>query len=158
MSFTPASGSADRSFELVRQSLLQDDGLPFAHAMSAEQIQQAFDAEGVSFGDDVGCHANAASKDDGRDRLYDGCHVVGDAVSGVVYGCAAGVSVGGAARGRVLRTLGVEVSSTNTGAYCRARAKVTEGVVRHLAEGVAERCEAAVPDEWRWKGFREVGH
>ena len=50
--------------------------------------------------------------------------------------------------------LGIEVSSTNTGAYCRARGKVTEGVVRHLAEGVAERCEAAVPDEWRWKGFR----
>ena len=47
-----------------------------------------------------------------------------------------------------------EVSSTNPGADCRARAKVTAGVVRRLAEGVATRCEADVPDEWRWHGFR----
>ena len=52
--------------------------------------------------------------------------------------------------------LGREVPSTHTGAYCRARAKVTEGVVRHLAEGVASRCEAAVPGEWRWHGFRTL--
>ena len=50
--------------------------------------------------------------------------------------------------------LGREVSSINPGADCRARAKVTAGVVRRLAEGVATRCEADVPDEWRWHGFR----
>ena len=27
-------------------------------------------------------------------------------------------------------------------------------MVRRLAQGVAERCEAAVPSEWLWKGFR----
>ena len=52
--------------------------------------------------------------------------------------------------------LGREVSSTNTGADCRARAKVTASVVRRLAEGVATRCEAVVPDEWRWHGFRTL--
>ena len=52
--------------------------------------------------------------------------------------------------------VGREVSSTNTGAYRRARAKGPEGVVRRLAEGVAERCEAAVPDDWRWHGFRTL--
>ena len=52
--------------------------------------------------------------------------------------------------------LGHAVSSTNTGAYCRVRAKVPEGVVRRLAEGVAQRCEAAVPDEWQWHGFRTL--
>ena len=51
MSFTLAGGGADSSFELVRQSLLQGDGLPFADALTAGQIQQAFDAEGVSFGE-----------------------------------------------------------------------------------------------------------
>ena len=49
--------------------------------------------------------------------------------------------------------LGRDASSTNTGAYCRARAKVTEGVVRRLVEGVAERCETLFSehvrkDEW----------
>ena len=51
MSFTPAGGIADRSFALVRQSLLQSDSLPFADALTTEQIEEAFDAEGVSFGD-----------------------------------------------------------------------------------------------------------
>ena len=49
--FTPKGGGADRSFALVRRSLLQGDGLPFAEALTAEQIQRAFAAEGVSFGD-----------------------------------------------------------------------------------------------------------
>jgi hypothetical protein len=156
MSFTPASGSADRSFELVRQSLLQGDGLSFAHAMTAEQIQQAFDAEGVSFGDDVGCNANAASNDDGG-IVYTMGVTLWAMLSQALF-----TDVQRACRSAVQRVAvyyalwGLDVSSTNTGAYCRARAKVTEGVVQHLAEGVAERCEAAVPDEWRWKGFRAL--
>jgi putative transposase len=48
--------------------------------------------------------------------------------------------------------LGREVCSTNTGAYCRARAKVPEAVVRRLTLHVARDCEAQVPAAWRWKG------
>ena len=155
MSFTPARGNADRSFELVRQSLLQSDDLPFAHALTAEQIQQAFDAEKVSFGD-AGCDANGASDDDGG-IVYTRGVTLWAMLSQALF-----TDVQRACRSAVQRVavyyalLGVEVSSTNTGAYCRARAKVTEGVVRRLVEGVAERCEAAVPDEWRWKSFRVV--
>ena len=39
MSLTATGGGAERSFELVRQSLLQGDGLPFAEALTAEQMQ-----------------------------------------------------------------------------------------------------------------------
>ena len=49
---------------------------------------------------------------------------------------------------------GRDVSSTNTAGYCRARMKVTEGVVQRLTEGVAERCEESLPDELLWHGFR----
>ncbi len=155
MSFIPARGNADRSFELVRQSLLQSDDLPFAHALTAEQIQQAFDAEKVSFGD-AGCDANGASDDDGG-IVYTMGVTLWAMLSQALF-----TDVQRACRSAVQRVavyyalLGAEVSSTNTGAYCRARAKVTEGVVRRLVEGVAERCEAAVPDEWRWKSFRVV--
>ena len=45
MSFTPTGSGAERSFELVRQSLLQGDGLPFADTLMAEQMQQAFGEE-----------------------------------------------------------------------------------------------------------------
>ena len=65
MSFTPTRGSTDSSFELVRQSLLQDDGLPFADALTAEQIQQAFDAEGISFGEVDSQAPDAGQEDSG---------------------------------------------------------------------------------------------
>ena len=52
MSLTAIGGIAKRSFELVWQSLVQGDGLPFADALTAEQMQQAFDDEGISFGED----------------------------------------------------------------------------------------------------------
>jgi hypothetical protein len=50
MLFTAQHHSADRSFELVRRSLLQDQDLPFADALTTSQIEQAFEAEGILFG------------------------------------------------------------------------------------------------------------
>jgi len=111
---------------------LQSDSLPFSDALTSEQIEQEFVAKGVSFGD-AGCDANEALSE----------HL------GTVYSM--GVSlwamlsqelltdVQRSCRSAVQRVavyyalLGVDVSSKNTGAYCRARAKVTEGVVRRLA-------------------------
>ena len=151
MSFTRACGGADRSFGLVRRSLLQDDGLPFADALTPEQMQQAFDAEGVSFGD-----AGA------RPEESDGLVYTPSVTLWAMLSQALFTDVQRACRAAVQRVavycalLGREVSSTNTGAYCRARAKVPEGVVRRLTEGLAERCEVAVPDEWRWQGFRTL--
>ena len=68
MSFTPARGGLDRSYDLVRQSLLQSDILPFFDALTAEQIEQAFAAEGVSFGD-AGCDADEAGSEQ-RGTIY----------------------------------------------------------------------------------------
>ena len=137
MSFTRRGGDADRSIELVRQSLLQSEGLPFSDALTVEQIQQAFDAEDVSFGN-ADRDANPASADDG-DVVYTMGITLWSMLSQALF-----TDVQRACRSAVQRVavyyalLGREVSSTNTGAYCRARAKVTEGVVRRLAVGVAE--------------------
>ena len=51
MSFPTSPPVAPSPFEIVRRSCLQQDGLPFADALTPEQMEQAFDAEGVSFGD-----------------------------------------------------------------------------------------------------------
>ena len=155
MSFTPQAGAPDRSFELVRQSLLQSDDLPFADALKAEQIRQAFDAEGVSFGEPTG-NENEVSDGDSA-IVYTMSVTLWAMLSQALF-----TDVQRACRAAVQRVavyyalLGIEVSSTNTGAYSRARAKVTEGVIHRLVRGVAERCEAAVPDEWRWNGFRTM--
>ena len=165
MSFTPVGRGADRSFELVRQSLLQGDDLPFQEALTVAQMRQAFDDEGVSFGE-----PECAANDPGTD--HHAASAGATDASGIVYtpgvtlwamlSQALFTGVQRSCRAAVQRVavyyalLGRDLSSTNTGAYCRARAKVPEGVVRRLAEGVAERCEAAVPDEWKWHGFRTL--
>lgn len=50
-------------------------------------------------------------------------------------------------RGRV-------VSDTNTGAYCRARCRISDAVPRRLALDIAGGCEEQLPDEWHWQGHR----
>ena len=52
LSHIPPPPVASSPFEVVRRSCLQQDGLPFADALTAEQMARACEAEGVSFGDD----------------------------------------------------------------------------------------------------------
>ena len=165
MAFTRAGGGPDRAFGLVRRSLLQADGLPFADALMPEHMQLAFDAEGISFGGSgtdadggsgTDADTNASSRDD------DGIVYSMSVTLWAMLSQALFTDMQRACRAAVQRVaayyalLGREISSTNTGAYCRARAKVTEGVVRRLTEGVAERCEADVSDDWRWHGLRTL--
>ncbi len=49
MSFRTSVPVTSSAFQLVRDSLLQAEGLPFSDALSSEHIEQAFQAEGVSF-------------------------------------------------------------------------------------------------------------
>jgi putative transposase len=52
----------------------------------------------------------------------------------------------------LLVALGQQPPSGNTGAYCRARAKLPVSVIRRLACQVADGCERAVPKPWLWYG------
>jgi hypothetical protein len=133
---------------------LQDDSLPFADALTVEQMQQAFDREGVAFGD-ADSERESDSPPDAGGIVYTMGVTLWAMLSQALF-----TDVQRSCRAAVQRVavyyalLGIDVSSTNTGAYCRARAKVTEGVVQRLTEGVAERCEAKVSGEMRWKGLR----
>ena len=42
--------------------------------------------------------------------------------------------------------------SGNTGAYCRARANLSESVIRRLTIEVADNCERQVAPQWLWHG------
>ena len=147
MSFRTSRGSLDRGFELVRRSLLQADGLPFAKALCVEQMQRAFAAEGVRFG--------AADGDPQEDEgiVYTPAIVLWAMLSQMLF-----TGEERSCRAAVVRVaayyalLGRAVCATNTGAYCRARAKVTAGVVERLTQQVAQDCQEHVPEEWRWKG------
>ncbi|WP_010583115.1 IS4 family transposase [Schlesneria paludicola] len=156
MSFTRTTRSADSSFDLVKRSLLQRDGLPFAEALTVVQIEQAFEEEGVSFNVSESPCETKPSPDEDRPIYTMGVTLwamLSQAIfDGSQRSCRAAVQ-----RVAVYSALrGLDVSSTNTGAYSRARAKVPEGVVQRLTEGVAERCERVIPEGWRWKGFRAL--
>jgi len=134
--------SLPQQFRLVLASLLQSPGLPFADALSAEAIETAFEEEGVAF----------AQEDD---EVYTPALTLWAFLSQTLFkqeqrSCAAAVA-------RVvvlLASLGRKPCSDNTGAYCRARSKLSERVLRRLSCEAAAGCEQAVPDDWRWQGRR----
>jgi len=128
MSFYHNPPNISRRFDLVLSTFLQKDGLHFAEALPEAQIQEAFDAEGVDF----------AQEDD---DIYTPAVTLWASLSQVLHkqeqrSCLAAVS-------RVLvllLALGRKPCAKNTGAYCRARARLSEVVLRRLTTDVAKGC------------------
>ena len=137
MSFYPPS-SPGRSFEAALAPFLHDDGLPFADVLPAEQVRQACLAEGVDFG------ASARS-------VYNPAVVLWAFLSQVL-------GADKSCRAAALRVLVLAVvlrrgpCSSDTGLYCRARAKLPAALLRRLTYDVADQLEEAVPEHWLWKG------
>jgi len=121
-----------QSFDFVRQGFLDDDGLPFAEVLNAEQIDQVFAQHGGLFGQD-------------EDDVFTPALTLWALLSQVI---ASGVQ-----RLRTLcLTIGIQTPSPDSGAYCRARAKLPNDALRQLTYQVADALEAAAPSEWLWKG------
>lgn len=145
MSFRRPLLFGTRAFELVRRSCLQAEGLPFAEALTADEMQAAFDAEGVSFGE--------RADDSAEGLVYTPAITLWALLSQMLF-----TGEQRSCRAAVIRVaayfalLGRQISDTNTGAYCRARAKIPARVIERLTQQVATGCEAAVPDAWRWHG------
>jgi len=140
MAFYQKDPCLSRRFRLVQTSFLQEEGLPFAAVLPEERIEEAFSQAGAEFAqeeDDVYTPAVPLWASLGQ-TLY----------KGEQRSCLAAV-----ARVLVLLVaLGRKPCAKNSGAYCRARAKVPEVVLRRLSTEVAEGCEAAVPKHWLWHG------
>lgn len=135
-----ASRLKDR-FQFVLSSFLQQEGLPFSSVLSEERIEQVFDEADASF-----------AKDE-EDAVYTPAVTLWAFLSQVLFkaehrSCLAAVS-------RVtvfLVALGQRACSKNTGAYCRARAKIPTAVIRQLATEAAATAEKILPEEWLWQG------
>ncbi len=140
MSTYHGTSSIARRFKLVLSSFLQKDGLPFANVLSEEQIEAAFSEEDAMFAGD-------------EDGIYTPPVTVWAFLSQVLHkeeqrSCLAAVS-------RVivlLVALGLEACAKNSGAYCKARAKLPEKVLRRLVTRLADGCEEQVPLRWLWRG------
>src|SRR5205823_4836832 len=52
----------------------------------------------------------------------------------------------------LLVSLGRPACAKNSGAYCKARAKIPTPVIRRLAPAVSARAEERLPESWLWRG------
>jgi putative transposase len=129
-----------KGFGRCLAAFLQAPGLPFADVLTERQIDEAFAAEGADFAHN--------QRDVYTPSMTLWAFLSQMLHSGVLRSCAAAVS-----RVRVLCAVrGDQVPSPDTGNYCRARAKLPEGVLQRLVYQVAEGLESRVPGDWLWQG------
>ena len=126
------------SLEQALAPFLQAQGLPFAAVLPTAVVEQAILNEEVNFGDT-------------EESVFTPAITLWAFLSQVLEedkSCRAAVS-----RVQALRlALGQEPCSQDTGAYCRARAKLPASVLQHLALHTGRNLDAQVPADWLWHG------
>jgi hypothetical protein len=128
------------SFATVLRSFGSADGCPFAEVLTEHDIGSACAAEGVHFGQ-------------GADDVYTPAVTLWAFLAQCLS--ASQSCVAAVARVLVLRVaLGLPPCAAGTGAYCKARAKLTEALLRRLALQVGTAVERQAPEAWRWHGRR----
>ena len=126
------------SFEQALAPFHVDEGLPFAQVLPAAVVEQAFADAGVAFGAT-------------RKSVFTPALTLWAFLSQVLEedkSCRAAVS-------RVLAflvALGEAPCSEDTGAYCRARAKIPAAVLQRLAMEAGHNLERQAPKDWLWHG------
>ena len=140
MSFYKRARSLPKQVRLVLTSFLQRPGLPFADALTEEAIQKAFDDEDAGFADD-------------QEAVYTPAVTLWAFLSQVLFKDEQRSCVAAVARVIVLLVaLERGPCSSNTGAYCRARGKLSERVIRRLAIELADGCERQLGETRLWHG------
>jgi hypothetical protein len=133
---SPRQGSRD--FQPVVAAFLSGKGLPFAALLDAEKIERVFAKHGGLFGLS-GIYTTAVMvwsflAQVLRDGKEASCQA---AVARVVSFC---------------EQQGLEAPTDDTGDYCRARTKLSEGALHELSCEVAGELELAADARWLWKG------
>jgi hypothetical protein len=128
------------TFASVLRSFGAAAGMPFADVLTEQDIQKACADENVFFGD-------------GEGDIYTPAVTLWAFLTQCLSAsksCLAAV-----ARVMVLRlALGLPLCSAGTGAYCKARAKLPETLLRRLTGQIGTAIEDQAPDDWRWQSRR----
>jgi hypothetical protein len=133
-------------FELIRESFLSQAGLPFDQALPEELIEQAAQEEGIDFG---------GFSLDQPEVIYTPAVTLWAFLSQMLHANEQRSCLAAVARVAVLLAAqGKTICASNSGAYCRARAKLTEAFLKRLLCEMAQRCEDEIPEDWRWCGRR----
>ena len=127
------------SFQQVVDAFFAEPGLPFATILSADRIERIFAKHESLFGC-PGVYTTAIMVWSFlgqvlRDGKEASCQ---SAVARIVSYC---------------NQAGIHAPSSDTGDYCRARAKLSEGALHHLSCEVAGELEDCADERWLWKGM-----
>ena len=120
-------------FQNILAPFLQDEQLPFADVLTAEDIEQAFADEQVSFGETARSFWTPAL------TLWT---FLSQVLQGV-KSCRAAV-----ARAFMATALARPLQDLDTGNYCRARAKLPTAVLQRLTLQVGHRLDQEAPATW----------
>jgi hypothetical protein len=137
-SIPDSSHSGRSAFQQVAAAFLAQPGLPFADVLSADRIEQTFVRHRNLFG---------------KNAVYSTAVMVwsflGQALrDGKEASCQAAV-----ARLAVhQQQCGGAVPTSDTGDYCRARAKLSEAALAELTRDVGGELDAQAKSAWLWKG------
>ena len=140
MDSLPSSSAGDcTDFARISRSFLSQDGLPFAEILSPERIHQVFARHNNLFAVN-GIYSTAVMLwaflgQVLRDGKEASCQ---SAVAHVVSYCL---------------KLGKSAPTSDTGDYCRARAKLSEHAIHQLSCDVATEMEQAAQERWLWKSL-----
>jgi hypothetical protein len=131
----PNSCRRARRVSTLRRQFAQAPGLPFAELLGARQVQRALRDENVRF----------------RDRLFSPLVTLWVFLSQVLdpdHSCRQAVArllAYRAAKGR-------SACSSDTGAYCKARRRLPEGLLARLTRSTGQQLQDQAPPRWRWRG------
>jgi hypothetical protein len=130
-------GRIQRQVSFLRQQFLQDGNLPFTDVLSAEVVSQALTAIGTCW----------------NDRIFTPLVTLWVFLGQVL-------SADPSCRAAVARLIAHRVSqglrpcSSETGAYCQARKRLSERFFSIVACLVGRKLDASVDSQWLWKGRR----
>ena len=134
---SPHGRAAD--FQHIVAAFLTQPGLPFASVLSAERIQRIFEKHGNLFG--VGA-------------IYSTAVMVWAFLGQVLRdGKEASCQAAVARVAEYQRQTGQDAPTSDTGDYCRARAKLSEHALHDLAVEVADQMQEQAKPAWLWKGL-----
>jgi hypothetical protein len=127
----PYAAGRPTRFSLFHRSLMQSEESPLAAMLADERIAEIFAQEKISFGQD-------------DDNVYTPVITLWGLLSQVFFKAEQRSCLAAVVRIAALwLSLGQTVSSTNTGAYCRARRQLTSEVLRKISRAVADQASRA---------------
>ena len=134
-----SDNSGSNSFQKIADVFLSQPGLPFAEILSPERIERLFAKHGNLFGSgaiySTAVMVWAFLGQVLRDGKEASCQA---AVSCVVAFCL---------------QKDIAIPTSDTGDYCRARAKLSEAALRDLTREVAAEIEGQADSTWLWLGL-----